>query len=125
MSSRTVLVVEDDPNVGQLIVNLLEARGIATSLVTDGLQALERLQADAPAAVVLDLALPLVDGWEVLNTLQEAERDIPIIVVTAHGQGDGAKRAKELGVRRFFEKPFIPSQLATAVAELLDETSSD
>ncbi len=122
MSDSRVLVVEDDASVGRLIVNMLAARGISADLVTDGLQALESLARHTPDLVVLDLALPKVDGWEVLNTLQEAERDVPVIVVTAHGRGEGAARARDLGVRRFFEKPFVPSQLAAAVKDVLRES---
>ena len=122
MGDRRVLVVEDDRSVGRLIVNLLAARGISADLVTDGLEALESLAAATPDLVVLDLALPKVDGWEILNTLQEAGRNVPVIVVTAHARGEGATRALALGVRRFFEKPFVPSQLAAAIKEVLEES---
>ena len=122
MGDRRVLVVEDDKSVGRLIVNLLAARGISADLVTDGLEALESLATATPDLVVLDLALPKVDGWEILNTLQEAGRTVPVIVVTAHGRGEGATRARGLGVRRFFEKPFVPSQLAAAIKDVLEES---
>ena len=125
MNDRTVLIVEDDPSTGKLISSVLRSRGIDSELVTNGLHALEQLRVATPGLVILDLALPRVDGWEVLRTLQQAERDIPVIVVTAHGQGEGAIRARDLGARRFFEKPFVPAQLAAAVRELLDAAESD
>ncbi len=125
MGSRTVLIVEDDRNVGMLMSNLLAAQGFATELVIDGLLALERLREATPGLVILDLALPRVDGWEVLTTLHQAGRKVPVIVVTAHGQGEGANRAKALGASRFFEKPFVPDQLVAAVEELLPDMAED
>lgn len=123
MGERSVLIVEDDQNIGKLIGNLLTGHQIAIELVTDGLQALERLRQVTPGLVILDLALPLVDGWEVLNTLRQAGRGVPVIIVTAHGQGEGANRALAAGADRFFEKPFEPTQLIEAVLEILAKTN--
>ena len=119
MSDQTVLIVEDDANSGRLIGSLLASVGVDSELVTDGVEALERLRDTSPACVILDLALPRIDGWDVLRTLYQAGREVPVIVVTAHGQGDGASRARELGAKRFFEKPFEPAELTEAVAEVL------
>ena len=123
MGERSVLIVEDDLNIGKLIKNLLAGHEIETEMATDGLMALERLGQSTPGLVILDLALPLVDGWEVLNTLRQAGRAVPVIIVTAHGQGEGANRALAAGADRFFEKPFEPTQLIEAVLELLAETN--
>ena len=119
MSDQIVLIVEDDASSGKLIGNVLAAVGIESELANDGVEALERLRDSTPGCVILDLALPRIDGWEVLRTLYQAGRQVPVIVVTAHGQGDGAKRARELGAKRFFEKPFVPAELTEAVAEVL------
>ncbi|MCP3998231.1 MAG: response regulator [bacterium] len=123
MAERSVLIVEDDLNIGKLMQNLLIGHDITTEVVTDGLMALERLRQVTPSLVILDLALPLVDGWEVLNTLRHAGRGVPVIIVTAHGQGEGANRALAAGADRFFEKPFEPTQLIEAVFELLASTN--
>ena len=119
MSEQTVLIVEDDASSGKLIGRLLADVGIQSELVTDGMLALERLRTATPGLVILDLALPRIDGWEVLSTLHQAGREVPVIIVTAHSQGDGATRAFELGAKRFFEKPFIPAELMAAVTDLL------
>ena len=119
MSNQTVLIVEDDANSGKLIGNLLASVGVESELATDGVEALKRLRDMTPGCVILDLALPRIDGWEVLRTLYQAGRDVPVIVVTAHGQGDGANRAFALGAKRFFEKPFVPAELTEAVTEVL------
>ena len=88
-------------------------------------EALESLRASVPDLVVLDLALPRIDGWEILNTLQQAGREIPVVIITAHGQGSAAERAYEKGASRFFEKPFIPGELKEAVAELLERSAAN
>lgn len=119
MSAQKILIVEDDMNAGRLIASLIASPVVEVEHVVDGLYALESLRAATPDLVILDLALPRVDGWEVLNTLHQAKRDVPVIVVTAHGQGSSAERAFEAGADRFFEKPFIPAELVAAVVELL------
>ncbi len=121
MSNRTVLIVEDDASAGALIGHVLAAADIESELVSDGVAALEWLRAATPGCVILDLALPVIDGWEVLRTLHQAGREIPVIVVTAHGRGDGAKRARDLGADRFFDKPFVPAELTAAVIEVLSD----
>lgn len=124
MGEHAVLIVEDDTNIGRLMQSLLAGHGITSELATDGLMALERLGQVMPGVVILDLALPLVDGWEVLNTLRQAGSEVPVIIVTAHGQGEGANRALASGADRFFEKPFEPTQLIESVLELLAETDN-
>ena len=119
MSKRKILVVEDDANAGRLIASLVSSPDVEVELVVDGLYALESLRQATPDLVILEIALPRIDGWEVLNTLRQAQRDVAVIVVTAHGQGSSAERAIAAGADRFFEKPFLPTELATAVAELL------
>jgi CheY-like chemotaxis protein len=123
MSRHRVLVVEDDQGSSRLVGEILRPRGVEIEFVGDGVAALESLRGSTPDLVILDIALPRVDGWEVLNTLRQAQRDVPVIVITAHGQGSSAERARIGGANRFFEKPFIPAELALAVDELLPTVS--
>jgi CheY-like chemotaxis protein len=119
MTKHTVLVVEDDPGASRLVGEILRPLDVNVEFVVDGVDALESLRSSTPDLVILDIALPRVDGWEVLNTLNQAQRGVPVIVITAHGQGMAAERALDGGAKRFFEKPFIPAELAAAVTELL------
>jgi two-component system response regulator MtrA len=119
MSNPRILVVEDDPASSQLVIQILKSRDVSIEVADDGVAALESLRVTTPDLVILDLALPRVDGWEILNTLSQAQRYVPVIVITAHGQGSAAERALNGGAKRFFEKPFIPSELAEAVDELM------
>ena len=122
MSEHRILVVEDDVGTSRLVGEILRSDGIEIEYAADGVDALETLRSSVPDLVVLDLALPRVDGWEILNTLQQAGREIPVVIITAHGQGSAAERAFEKGASRFFEKPFIPAELKEAVDELLEQT---
>ena len=124
MTERRILVVEDDVGTSRLVGEILRSDGVTIEYAADGVNALETLRNSMPDLVVLDLALPRIDGWEILNTLQQAGREIPVVIITAHGQGSAAERAFEKGASKFFEKPFIPSELKEAVDELLEESVS-
>lgn len=119
MPRHRVLVVEDDPGASRLVGKILGPRDVEVEYVVDGAFALESLRHSSPDLVILDIALPRVDGWEVLNTLRQAQRDIPVIVITAHGQGSAADRALQGGADRFLEKPFLPTDLDQAIKDLL------
>lgn len=123
MNRPRILIVEDDPAASQLVTQILKPRDVTIEIAKDGVAALESLRETSPDLVILDLALPRVDGWEILNTLSQAQRHVPVIVITAHGQGSAAERALNGGAQRFFEKPFIPAELAEAIDELLPAAS--
>jgi CheY-like chemotaxis protein len=123
MTSPRILIVEDDPAASQLVIQILKPRDVNIEVADDGVAALEILRESTPDLVILDLALPRVDGWAILNTLNQAQRHVPVIVTTAHGQGSAAERALNGGAQRFFEKPFIPAELAQAIDELLPAAS--
>ena len=125
MTERRILVVEDDVGTSRLVGEILRSEGIQIEYASDGVDALRTLRTSVPDLVVLDLALPRIDGWEILNTLQQAGREIPVVIITAHGQGSAAERAFEKGASRFFEKPFIPGELKVAVDELLEKSVSN
>ncbi len=118
-----ILIVEDDPAASQLVTQILKPRDVTIEIAEDGVAALESLRESSPDLVILDIALPRVDGWEILNTLSQAQRHVTVIVITAHGQGSAAERALNGGAQRFFEKPFIPAELAEAIDELLPAAS--
>ncbi|MDJ0924235.1 MAG: response regulator [Acidimicrobiia bacterium] len=126
MDRPTALVVEDDPSSSRLVGEILRKRGVDAKFVVDGIDALVSLHDSIPDLVILDIALPRVDGWQVLHALRMGDLAgaVPIIVITAHGQGNSARRAFEGGADRFFEKPFMPAELAAAIQELLPQNSN-
>ena len=118
MAQPIVLVVEDEPAVRTLLSLVLETRDYRVITAEDGAEALALVQTDQPDAIVLDMMLPNVDGWAVLETLgRDAQADrIPIIAMSA-----GASRADASlnGVTAFLSKPFDVQGLLAVLDEAL------
>ena len=109
-----ILVVEDDPRLSRLLQRVLELAGFAVETADDGWQALALAGHRRPAAVVLDLKLPRLEGEDVadgLGTLYEVR--VPVVAVS--GAGDVARRARRLGATAWLRKPFASSELVAAV----------
>jgi DNA-binding response OmpR family regulator len=110
----TVLVVEDDRGVRELLVTVLSAEGFAVRTARDGLEGLLKLRMCAPAAVVLDIMMPDVGGLRVLDELAEDHAEVPVIVVT--GKPEAAEQACErLGRENVFPKPFDIDELVRRI----------
>jgi DNA-binding response OmpR family regulator len=120
------LVVEDDPDVLQILRVNLEAAGLDTVLAADGDTALRRIDLERPDVVLLDLMLPVVDGWEVLAGLTSRPDPAPIIVCSARRGDAEVHRAMRLGAFDYIQKPFDPARVVDAArrATGLDPISS-
>ena len=113
-----VLVVEDDPSLGEVIALVLKAVGMSVDLVTDGREALARFAAAGADLLVLDLMLPSLDGYEVCRRVR-AGSNVPIVVLTARtGTGD-LVRALELGADDYLTKPFEAAELLARIRAVL------
>lgn len=119
-TSRKILVVEDDPAVLQLIVTRLAIAGYTTFQARNGQEAIRRIAEVMPAAIVLDINMPLVDGFEVLNQMHRngQTNDIAVLVLTARNQPRDVREAIALGARDYLAKPFKDQQLLARVARL-------
>src|SRR5215217_8178339 len=104
---RTVLLCDDDPLLVDLVQYRLAARGWNVVVARDGGEALERLEAETPQAVVLDAMMPVLDGYEVLERLRADARTAatPVIMLTARKQEQDVLRALELGASDYMVKP--------------------
>jgi CheY-like chemotaxis protein len=105
-TARTILVIDDDPDVRGLLQMALEDAGYRVDVAADGQEALHRLSSRRPDAIVLDLMLPVVDGRQVIRMCRASPytRDIPIIIVSAvYG---GGSNDPELASLVFMAKPF-------------------
>ena len=119
---RHVLVADDEPHIGRIIKLKLERGPFRVTLAFDGREALEVLSSDdAVALAVLDVMMPNLSGFDVLESMRTSERwrDIPCIMLTAAGQEAQHKRAMALGATDFMTKPFSPKKLYQRTAELL------
>lgn len=110
-----VLIVEDDPDLLVVLrVNLVSA-GIEPILAGDGRTAISRIEAERPDAVLLDVMLPGVDGWQVLEELHDLGNRVPVVVCSAKKNPEDMTRAEELGAVAYLVKPFDIDRLLDAV----------
>jgi len=118
----TILVVEDEPDIRELIRLNLESEGFRVVLAEDGAQGLEVAEVTAPDAIVLDVMMPGLDGWEVLARLKAIGgrvSEVPVVMLTARtGDLDRVRGGIE-GAVRYLTKPFAPGQLQTTLNEVL------
>ena len=120
MSTR-VLVVEDDPDIAELVARYLEKAGYTTARVSSGRDALDAVRAKAPDLIVLDVMLPHVDGLEVCRLLRANDHtaSIPIIMLTARADESERIVGLEIGADDYLAKPFSPNELVARVRALL------
>ena len=117
----TILVVEDDPRSADLVELILNSKGYKTLIAEDGPQALRMVQENMPDLVILDLMLPGVDGFEVLEQIRSHPQtsDLPVVIVSARTQDNDKKNAAELGIDAYLTKPFRKAKLLKLVETLL------
>ncbi|HEX9186097.1 MAG TPA: response regulator transcription factor [Vicinamibacteria bacterium] len=118
---KRVLVVEDDPDIVELIVHYLRAEGFEAQALGDGRQALERIRDGGHDLVVLDLQLPGLDGLSLCAELRRDRqtRAIPVIMLTARGDEADRVVGLEVGADDYVVKPFSPKELVARVRALL------
>ena len=118
--SRRILVVDDDPTVAEVVTRYLERDGFEVEHVGDGRTAVERVVADRPALVLLDLKLPKMDGLEVLRSIRKDERIklLPVVILTSSGEQKDLVESYSLGANAYVRKPVDFSQFSEAVRQL-------
>ena len=122
MTKEMILIVDDDArNIEFLRDSLLVPSGYSALCATDGEEALHLALTQEPDLIVLDLQMPKMDGFEVLEALKKAGQTIPTILITAHGSEHVAIQAFRLGVRDYFPKPFKVTEIMEAVERSLAE----
>ena len=137
-SEKTVLVVDDEPDVRNFLAACLEDAGFNVKTAVDGVDALEKVKAHVPDLMTLDMVMPRKSGIQLMRNLREEEQwaSIPVIVITAHAHDEfGSEDIKEFSAfairhrpRYTLEKPVTPEKLVKAVGEILEvdiETGDD
>lgn len=119
---RSVLLIEDEPNIIEAISFLLERDGWTVRLHTEGAGAVEAVAAAAPDVVVLDVMLPGRSGFDILKELRQgaARPDLPVLMLTARGQTKDRELAHSYGVSCFMTKPFSNAQMLKTVRDLAE-----
>jgi CheY-like chemotaxis protein len=120
-AARTVLVVDDFDDTRELYAGALTDAGFAVEEATNGQEALDRAESAHPAIIVMDLSMPVIDGWEATRRLKAnpATADIIVIALTGHSTSAGMAKAREAGADAVLTKPCLPNDLLALVRALL------
>jgi DNA-binding response OmpR family regulator len=115
-----ILVIDDEPNIIEAIRFILARDGWQVSAITDGAEAEAEIRRIAPDVVILDVMLPGRSGYEILAALRADDRTsgLPVLMLTAKGQGRDRAEAERIGASRFLSKPFSNKDILAVVREL-------
>jgi len=129
-SEKKILVVDDEPDVRDFLASCIEDAGFIVSTAVDGQDALEKIEAEMPDLITLDMLMPRKSGIKVIRTLRETEKytNLPVIVITAHARDEfGSDDIKEFNAfasglkpRYTMEKPVTPKVLINSICEILN-----
>jgi len=120
-----VLIVDDEPDILLMMRVNLEGEGFDTVLAADGETAVERVRNEAPAVVLLDVMMPVLDGWGVLEVLANDEVRPAIIVVSAKAAPADLARAYQLGAADYVTKPFSIEHLVSVIRDVLGRSEDE
>lgn len=121
-SRRSVLVVEDDSDIRELISDFLTLEGFDVRSVSNGAAALRSVESEPPTVILLDMRMPVMDGWEFAREIRARGLTVPIIVMTA--AQDARKSAEEIEAISFLEKPFDLADLTRLIESAAREKRS-
>ena len=124
MSSHSVLIVDDDKKIADLLQAYFEKDGFTTYLAHDGFKALEKIREQKPDIVVLDLMLPGLDGWEVCRRVRK-DSEIPILMLTARDEEPDRLTGLEMGADDYVAKPFSAREVVARVKAILRRTNKE
>ena len=134
-SEKRILVVDDEPDVRNFLAACIEDAGFTVETAKDGVEALEKIDANPPDLMTLDMVMPRKSGIAVIRTLREDKRftNLPVIVITAHAHDEfGSEDIKNFNAfasglrpRYTMEKPVTPEKLVKAIADILQVDTED
>ncbi len=122
--ARKVLIAEDDNNIAELLNLYLKKEGYDTMVASDGAKAIELYRALHPDLVLLDIMLPILDGWAVLGKIRETDKT-PIIMLTAKGETTDKVTGLEMGADDYIVKPFEMKEVLARIHAVLRRTGEE
>ena len=119
---KTILVVEDQEDNRQILRDLLASSGFLMIEAHDGQQALAMARSQRPDLILMDIQLPVVDGYEATRSIKRDPelKHIPVIVVTSYALSGDEERAREVGCDAYVAKPYSPRFLLSKIGQFLD-----
>ena len=123
MADDLILVVEDEPSIAEVVGLYLQRADFQVSIARDGLEAQQKIETRLPALIVMDLMLPVINGFELTRWLREFS-DIPVIMLTARRDEIDRIAGLEMGADDYVLKPFSPQELVSRVRAVLRRSSS-
>ena len=120
----TILVIEDEPGLLEILAVNLESSGYRTVTATGGIEAWRRFEAEQPDLILLDLKLPEISCFRLLELFRDSSKTIPVIVLTAFDFAE-AEEVSRFGVQGLITKPFAPEKVVGMVGDLLSRGDSD
>ena len=122
---RKVLIVEDHPDMRELLSWQVELMGFVPILAKHGKEGLEKAIAEKPELILMDIMMPGMDGWEAVRAMRAAPetKDIPILAATALFRDSDLKTCMEVGCNSYIVKPFTFHELQRKIRELLPQTN--
>jgi len=120
--AKQILIVDDDPLIIRMLRSNLEKEGYGVKVANHGLEALEEVKVRKPNLIILDIMMPLLDGFKTARILKfdKRFRDIPIIVLTSRATEGERKIGEQVGADEYLFKPFRPPQVLSVVKRYLD-----
>jgi two-component system cell cycle response regulator DivK len=121
-----ILLVEDNEMNRDMLSRRLARKGFEVAIAVDGQEALSKVTDENPALILMDMSLPIIDGWEVTRRLKadDTTRDIPVIALTAHAMASDRERCLEAGCDEYDTKPIELKRLLDKMQTLLDRTGA-
>jgi CheY-like chemotaxis protein len=118
-----VLLVDDYPDAREMYSEYLEFSGFEVVEATNGIEALQRAAADSPDIILMDLSLPIMDGWEATRRLKADARTarIPVVALTGHALAGISEGARKAGCDAFVTKPCLPEDLVKEIRKVLNQ----
>lgn len=124
---KKILVVDDERHIVRLVQVNLERVGYSVITALDGVECLEKVKAEAPDLIVLDVMMPRMDGFETLKKLRsdDSTKDLPVVMLTARAQDKDVLTGYTHGVDLYLTKPFGPLELITMIDRIFSSQDED
>ncbi|MEX1315118.1 MAG: response regulator, partial [Desulfotignum sp.] len=120
---KRILVIEDEARIAEGLRLNLSLAGYAVSLAPDGIDGLAQWRAWQPDLIVLDIMLPMVDGFSILKTIRQEDEKIPVLILSARGDTTDKVRGLRYGVDDYLAKPFDLEEFLLRVERLIQKTT--